>query len=77
MKILAVIAVLGLAFIDGRYMLKGHNRKEVLAYGFVVTLALALVLAEIFYYQPVVLSKVINIVFRPISEPILTFLRQY
>lgn len=77
MKVLVVVAVLGIAFIDGRQVLKGRKMKEVLGYAIIVTLALALVLAEIFYYQPVVLSKVLNIVFRPISEPILMFLRQY
>lgn len=77
MKVLAVVAVLGIAFIDGRQVLKGRKMQEILAYGFIVTLAFALVLMEIFYYQPVVLSKVITIVFRPITEPLLLFLRQY
>ncbi len=75
MKVLAVIAVLGLAFIDGRYNLKGRNAKEILGYCFIVVLALAIVLLEIFYYQPLFLHKVINIVVRPFAEPVLTFLR--
>ncbi|MGE5543519.1 MAG: hypothetical protein ACM3UW_00965 [Bacillota bacterium] len=76
MTVLAVVAVLGIAFIDGRKVLKGRKMKEILAYGFIVTLALALVLIEIFYYQPLVLSKVINMVFRPFSESLINFLRQ-
>lgn len=77
MGLLAVVAVLGLVFIDGRNVLKARKTKEIMGYGFIVALTLALVLMEIFYYQPVVISKVINLVFRPIADPILMFLRQH
>lgn len=77
MKALAVIAVLGLAFLEGRYTLKGRKTKEILAYGAIVALALALILIEVLYYQPVRLTRVIDILFQPISKPVLMFLRQH
>lgn len=77
MKVLAVLAVISLALIDGRNVLKGRSIQEVLAYVVIVVLVLAIVVMHIFYNQPLVLTKTVTIIFRPISESLILFLHSH
>ncbi len=74
MKVLAVLAIISLAVIDGRNVLKGRNKQEVFAYVAIVALVLAIVVVHILYNQPFILTKLITITFRPITEPLILFL---
>ena len=67
MKVLAVLAVISLALIDGRNVLKGRSIQEVLYLFVIVVLVLAIVGMHIFYNQPFVLTKPSH-VFRPITN---------
>ena len=75
MKLLAVLGIISLAYLDGRNVLKGRNKKEVFTYIAIIVLTLAMVGMHILYYQPLVLTKLVIIVFRPITEPLILFLR--
>ncbi len=75
MKVLAVLAIISLAYLDGRNVLKGRNKKEVFVYIAIIGLTLAMVGMYIFYYKPFVLTELVMIVFRPITEPLILFLR--
>ena len=73
MKVLAVLAIISLAFIDGRNV-KGRNKRRFYLYCY-NSFNLAMVGMHILYYQPLVLTKLVIIVFRPITEPLILFLR--
>jgi len=73
-KLLAVLGIISLAYLDGRNVLKGRSKQEVFVYIAIIGLTLAMVGMHILYYKPLVLTKLIVIVFRPISEPLILFL---
>ncbi len=77
MRILVAAIVLGMAYIDGGYLIKERKTREVLAYGGILILALGIMIIELSYFRSFVIIKVITTLFRPIGEPLIMFLRQY
>lgn len=74
--VLAVTAVLILAFLDGRSQLKGTSAREKIVYGAILIIGLTVIVSETLLFQPFIVSKAISTVFTPLGETVLNALRR-
>jgi len=76
-RALYVLVILVLAFIDGRYMLKGRKTSEIFTYWGIIALTLFLTIMHLVYFQPFIIADVITMIIGPIMKPLLTFLLKH